>query len=66
MHRVHFIFSAVGRYFTTLNDRRYSLTYRKRENVKKQSYINQISREKETSIALVCEVKFNEGVNIND
>ena len=41
------------------------LTYRKRENVKKQSYINQISREKETSIALK-EVKFNEGVNIND
>tara|TARA_Y100001970_G_scaffold234695_1_gene293238 strand:+ start:1197 stop:1826 length:630 start_codon:yes stop_codon:yes gene_type:complete len=41
------------------------LTYRKRENVKKQSYIKQITREKETSIALK-EVKFNEGVNIND
>ena len=41
------------------------LTFRKREGVKKQSYINQISREKETSIALK-EVKFNEGVNIND
>ena len=41
------------------------LTYRKREGVKKQSYINQISREKKTSIDVV-EVNFNDGVKIDD
>ena len=41
------------------------LTYRKRENVKRQSYINQISRESETSIEVV-EVDFNAGVKIDD
>ena len=41
------------------------LTYRKREGVKKQSYINQISRERKTSIEVV-EVDFNTGVKIDD
>ena len=41
------------------------LTYRKREGVKKQSYINQISREKVTSIKL-AEADFNKGVKIDD
>ena len=41
------------------------LTYRKREGVKTQSYINQISRERETSIEIV-EADFNVGVKIDD
>jgi len=41
------------------------LTYRKREGVKRQSYINQISRERETSIDVV-EAEFNAGVKIDD
>ena len=41
------------------------LTHRKREGVKKQSYINQISRERSTSIDIV-EVDFNAGVKIDD
>jgi NADH-quinone oxidoreductase subunit J len=41
------------------------LTYRKREGVKKQSYINQISRERETSVEVV-EADFNTGVKIDD
>ena len=41
------------------------LTYRKREGVKKQSYNNQISREKVTSIEL-AEADFNKGVKIDD
>jgi len=41
------------------------LTYRKREGVKKQSYINQISREKKTSVDIV-EAAFNTGVKIDD
>ena len=41
------------------------LTYRKRENVKRQSYINQISRERKTSIDVV-EADFNAGVKIDD
>ena len=41
------------------------LTYRKREGVKKQSYINQISRERKTSVDVV-EVDFNIGVKIDD
>ena len=41
------------------------LTYRKREGVKRQSYINQISRESETSVEVV-EADFNAGVKIDD
>ena len=41
------------------------LTYRKREGVKRQSYINQISRESKTSVEVV-EVDFNTGVKIDD
>ena len=41
------------------------LTYRKREGVKKQSYINQISRESKTSVEVV-ETDFNTGVKIDD
>jgi NADH-quinone oxidoreductase subunit J len=41
------------------------LTYRKRDGVKKQSYINQISRESKTSIDIV-EADFNSGVKIDD
>jgi NADH-quinone oxidoreductase subunit J len=41
------------------------LTYRKREGVKRQSYINQISRESKTSVEVV-EVGFNTGVKIDD
>ena len=41
------------------------LTYRKREGVKRQSYINQISRERKTSIDVV-EADFNKGVKIDD
>ncbi len=41
------------------------LTYRKRENVKRQSYINQISREKISSIE-IKEVDFEKGVKIDD
>ena len=41
------------------------LTFKKRENVKKQSYIDQISRERSSSIKLE-EVNFNKGVKIDD
>jgi NADH-quinone oxidoreductase subunit J len=41
------------------------LTYRKREGVKRQSYINQISRERKDSVEL-AEVKFKLGVKIDD
>ena len=41
------------------------LTYRKREGVKKQSYINQISRESKTAVEVV-EADFNAGVKIDD
>jgi len=41
------------------------LTYRKREGVKTQSYINQISREPSTSIEMK-EVEFDKGVKIDD
>jgi NADH-quinone oxidoreductase subunit J len=41
------------------------LTYRKREGIKKQSYINQISRESKTSVEVV-EADFNTGVKIDD
>ena len=41
------------------------LTYRKREGVKKQSYLKQISREPSTSIEMK-EVDFDKGVKIDD
>jgi NADH-quinone oxidoreductase subunit J len=41
------------------------LTYQKKDNIKKQSYINQISREKVTSIELK-KVEFEKGVKIDD
>ncbi|MAH89854.1 MAG: NADH:ubiquinone oxidoreductase subunit J [Candidatus Pelagibacter sp.] len=41
------------------------LTYRKRENVKTQSYIKQISRDKSSAVMLK-DVEFNKGVNIDD
>ena len=41
------------------------LTYRKRENVKTQSYLKQISRDKSSAI-LLKDVEFNKGVNIDD
>ena len=41
------------------------LTYRKRENVKTQSYLKQISRDKSSAVMLK-EVEFNKGVNIDD
>ena len=42
-----------------------TLTFRKRENVKRQSYFKQIQREKETAVSLV-EVERNKGVKIDD
>ena len=41
------------------------LTYRKRENVKTQSYIKQISRDKSSAVMLK-DVEFNKGVKIDD
>ena len=41
------------------------LTFRERIGVKKQSYVNQISRNRSTAIELV-EVKSNQGVKIDD
>jgi NADH-quinone oxidoreductase subunit J len=41
------------------------LTYRKREGIKRQSYFNQISREKKEAVTLV-EVESNKGVNLDD
>ena len=41
------------------------LTYRKREGVKTQSYINQISREPSSSIE-IKKVEFNKGVKLDD
>ena len=41
------------------------LTYRKRENVKTQSYLKQISREKASAVMLK-DVEFNKGVKIDD
>ena len=42
-----------------------SLTFKRKENVKKQSYFDQIEREKTSSIEIV-EVKTNQGVKIDD
>jgi NADH-quinone oxidoreductase subunit J len=41
------------------------LTYRKREGVKKQSYLKQISRERSEGVQ-VLEVETNKGVKIDD
>ena len=41
------------------------LTYRKRENVKTQSYLKQISRDKSSAVTLK-DVEFNKGVKIDD
>ena len=41
------------------------LTYRKRENVKTQSYLRQISRDKASAVMLK-DVEFNKGVKIDD
>ena len=41
------------------------LTYRKRENVKTQSYLKQISRDKSSAVMLK-DVEFNKGVNFDD
>ena len=41
------------------------LTYRKREGVKKQNYLKQISTEREDSVKLV-DVEFDKGVKIDD
>ena len=41
------------------------LTFRKREGVKKQSYIKQISRERSEGVQ-VLEVEYNKGVKIDD
>ena len=42
-----------------------TLTFTKRENVKRQSYFNQIQREKDTAVSLV-EVESGKGVKIDD
>jgi len=42
-----------------------TLTFNKREDVKRQSYFDQISREKITAVELI-DVKSNKGVNIDD
>jgi len=41
------------------------LTYRKREGVKKQSYLQQITRERENSIEIV-DIEFEKGVKVDD
>ena len=41
------------------------LTYRQRVGIKKQSYLKQISREREESVKLV-DVEFNKGINLDD
>ena len=41
------------------------LTFRERVGVKKQSYINQISRDPSTAVELI-DVKSNQGVKIDD
>mgnify|MGYP001168219058 FL=1 len=41
------------------------LTYRKRENIKRQSYFEQISRERASAVE-IKEVSFNKGVKIDD
>ena len=42
-----------------------SLTFSKRENIKRQSYFEQIKREKESSVSLI-EVENEKGVKFDD
>ena len=42
-----------------------SLTFKKKENIKRQNYFDQIQREKESSIELV-DVESGKGVKIDD
>ena len=42
-----------------------TLTFVKRENIKRQNYFKQIQREKSTAVSLV-EVESNKGVNLDD
>ena len=42
-----------------------TLTFRKRENIKRQNYFTQIQREKDSAISLV-EVESNKGVTLDD
>jgi NADH-quinone oxidoreductase subunit J len=42
-----------------------TLTFKKRENIKRQNYLNQIQREKTSAISLV-EVESNKGVKLDD
>ena len=42
-----------------------TLTFTKRENIKKQSYFKQIQREKESAVSLV-EVESDKGVKLDD
>ena len=42
-----------------------TLTFSKRENIKRQSYLNQIQREKDSAVSLV-EVESNKGVKLDD
>ena len=42
-----------------------TLTFRKRENVKRQNYFNQIQREKDSAVSLV-EVESGKGVKLDD
>ena len=42
-----------------------TLTFSKRENIKRQSYISQIERENSSSISLI-EVESDKGVKLND
>ena len=42
-----------------------TLTFTKRENIKRQSYFKQIQREKSSSVELV-EVEINKGVKLDD
>ena len=42
-----------------------TLTFTKRDNIKRQSYFNQIQRDKDTSISLV-DVENEKGVKLDD
>ena len=42
-----------------------TLTFNKRDNIKRQSYFNQIQRNKESAVKVV-EVKSNKGVEIDE
>ena len=42
-----------------------TLTYSKRENIKRQNYLDQIRREKTSAVSLV-EVESNKGIKLDD